>query len=422
MRVWLLTVGEPVPTDAGRQRLHRSGIMADVLGARGIDVVWWTSAFRHSDKTFRFSETTQVDVGERLRLRFLMSRPYRKNISISRILANRDIARDFERMAAGERAPDAIVASYPIPELVEAGGRYAATHRIPAIADVRDLWPDVWSHALPGPLRPLARIAALPFYRQSHRALGAFQGICGITEEFVQWGLDRAGRGRGKWDRAFPLAYAEVQYSAEEQYAARQFWSKTLDSRPPARLRLCFYGNIALERARIDVMVDAMQRLPDRVRNETRLVLCGSGEDLDAVRQLAAGVPQIVTPGWVNGPQIEALSAQSHAGILPYPSGEDFSRSIPNKAIEYLAHGLPILTSLKGPVSHLIDSQGCGVLYRETDPGDLANQMVALFDAPGRLEALSTNARRVFRERFLANKVYGGLADMLVELAAEGRR
>jgi glycosyltransferase involved in cell wall biosynthesis len=421
MRVWLLTVGEPLPTDPGRQRLHRSGVIAGLLASSGIDVIWWTSSFAHTEKTFRFPSTTWLRIGERLRLCCLSSRPYRKNVSLARILANRDIAGEFTRNAGSEPVPDVIFASYPIPELAHAGARYAAAHGIPAVVDVRDLWPDVWTEALPRPLQPFGPIGALPFYWQSRQTLHAFQGVCGITDEIVEWGLERAGRPRGQWDRAFPLAYAEHQYTQEERAEAQRFWDVTLQGPTPPRLRLCFFGNIAIRRGRQDVMVEAMRRLPDRVRAQTQLVLCGIGEDLEVLRSMAAGVAGIVMPGWVTGPQIEALSAQSHAGILPYPSGPDFVRAIPNKAIEYLAHGLPILTSLRGPVSQLIESEGCGALYRETDADDLAARIVALFDTPEDLARLSANAQRVFRARFQAANVYGALADMLVELASVGR-
>ncbi len=418
MRVWILTVGEPLPTDPGHQRLHRSGILASLLAERGVDVVWWTSAFRHSDKTFRFPATTWQTVGPHLRICSLASRPYQRNVSIARIFANRDIAAEFRRLCDQESPPDVVLASYPIPEMALAGAQYACRIGVPAVIDVRDLWPDVWIPALPSAVRPIGRIAALPFFWQARRTLNAFQGICGITDQIVAWGLERAGRRRGKWDRAFPLAYAEDLYPAGALEEGRRFWADKLSGLPPARLQLCFFGNIAIQRARIDVMLDAMRRLPPDVSARTRLVLCGTGEDYSRLQLLTKELPQVVVPGWITGPQIEALSEQSHAGILPYPSDPDFSRSIPNKAVEYLAHSLPILTSLKGPVSELIERESCGMLYRETDPADLADKIVALFREPGQLAELAANARRTFEEQFKASSIYGALADMLAELAA----
>ena len=422
MKVWLLTVGEPLPIDPGQPRLHRGGIIADILAQRGDDVTWWTSTFHHTDKAFRFPETKSVRVNDRLKLWCLQSRPYARNISVARLLANRDIAAEFRRRAGDELPPDVILASYPIPELSRAGAEYAAVRSIPCIVDIRDLWPDAWTTILPKLLQPLGSLALLPFYRQSRVTLRGFSGICAITDDMVDWGLARAGRKRGKWDRAFPLAYPETIYSPVQLVEARRFWSAKLDGLPPARLKLCFFGNISTARARIDVMIDAMRLLPHDVKVGTRLVICGLGEGLDALRKSAADVLQIVFAGWANGPQIQTLASSSHAGILPYPSDEDFKRSIPNKAIEYLAHGLPILTSLKGPVSSLIASEGCGRVYRETDARDLAATLVDLFNAPRQLETMADNARRAFRDRFLATNVYGRLANMLTDIVQTTRR
>lgn len=421
MRVWVLKSGEPVHTDPGRQRLHRTGVLADTFAERGHEVVWWTSSFRHADKQFRYNGVTCEDVHERLRIWFLPTRPYQKKVSFARIRFNLDIARAFRAQAERERPPDVILAAYPIPELAEAAALYAKKRGIPTIIDVRDLWPDIWLTAIPAFARPAARIALLPFHHQCRRTLRLFDGICGPTDEMVEWGLAKAGRPRGSWDRAFPLAYPANVYSEAEKCEAEEFWRTTLSGLPPAKLKLCFFGNLAMQRARIDVMIDAMRQLSPEVRSQTRLVLCGMGEDVEAVRAMAADIPQIIMPGWVTAPQIEVIALQSDAGILPYPSLQDFTIAVPNKAVEYLAHSLPILTSLRGPVSRLIQAEHCGILYRETDPADLAQKIMDLFQAPNELKRLSANADRVFRENFLATEVYGRVADMLTELVASPR-
>jgi len=348
----------------------------------------------------------------------LATRPYNKNVSISRILFNQDIAREFSRVAPFEEQPDVIFAAYPIPELADAAALYAKQRSIPAVVDIRDLWPDIWLSAVPRYARWVAQAAVVPFQQRYRRTLRRFDGICGTTNEMVEWGLSKAGRSRGPWDRAFPLAYLENRYTDSERRAAEGFWHELLGTRDETHLTLCFFGNMAMQRARIDVMIRAMRILAPNVRRRTRLILCGSGEDFEAVRAMAADIPEVILPGWVTGPQIEALALRSHAGILPYPSGPDFIRSIPNKAIEYLAYGLPILTSLKGPVSNLINDEGCGLVYRETDEVDLARQISALATAPEQLSALSSNARHVFQRYFLASNVYGRLADMLKEVCS----
>lgn len=417
MRVWLLTIGEPLPIELGKQRLHRTGVFADVLTKRGVDVVWWTSTFRHAQKDKLYDRTTAVQVNERLKLWCLDAPPYRRNISIQRIVSNRRIADEFRRYAPQEPAPDVIVASYPVPELAAAGAAYARNHNIPSIVDVRDLWPDIWPTILPSALRPLANLALTPFYRQSRSVLRDFGSITAITDEIVDWATIRAGRPRMPTDKAFPLAYPFPAYSDAELDRARKSWAETLDPARRPNLRICFFGNLGARRTRLDVMIEAIRLLPQPVRSRVQLVVCGVGDGSSALKEAAHDIPEIVFPGWVDGPGIKALAATCSLGALPYPSDADFMRSIPNKAIEYLALGLPILTSLQGPVSDMIEKEGCGRLYRETDPADMARVIADILDHPAQLPALSANAARLYREKFLAAEVYGRYADLLAELA-----
>jgi hypothetical protein len=53
MRVWLITVGEPLPLDGPGERMLRTGILAAFLAARGHEVVWWSSSFDHVRKRQR---------------------------------------------------------------------------------------------------------------------------------------------------------------------------------------------------------------------------------------------------------------------------------------------------------------------------------------------------------------------------------
>lgn len=418
MRVWLLTVGEPLPIDSDHPRLHRCGLLAENLVKRGIEVVWWTSGYDHSAKSTRFAQSTPIEVNDRLKIWCLRSRPYRRNVSIARILANRDIAAEFRSKAPHEGQPDVLFASYPILELAEAGGDYARSRSIPAAVDVRDLWPDIWPTILPRPLQPAAHVALAPFYAQSRRVLRLFPSICGITEPMVDWGLQRANRIRSPWDRSFPLAYPRTLYAAAALEDARRFWSLRLASMPTAALTLCYFGTMS-KRTRLDVVVDAIRLLPEKARAQTRVILCGTGENLDSLVKQAANLPQIFFPGWVNGPKIQILAELSNAGLLPYPSEPDFERSIPNKAIEYLAYGLPVLASLKGPVLNLISEEACGKTYRETDAVTLATTLLDLLERPQQLDDLSANATRTFGARFFADNVYGALGDLLFELTKD---
>jgi len=417
MKVWLFSVGEPLPIDDAHPRLLRAGTFTKMLTERGIDVVWWTSNFQHGDKTKKFADTTAVQVNDRLKLWCLNSREYRRNLSIERILANRDLASEFRKYAKFETPPDVIVACYPVPELAAAAADYARANNIPSVLDIRDLWPDIWPTVVPRPLQAAAHLALLPFYWQSRYIIRKFDRICAVSDEIVTWGIKRGGLGPEHIGKGFPQGYPMSTYSDDQLREARSFWSHKIDLDRNPGLRVCFFGSISQKRVRFDVMVNAARLLPADVRGRVQMIICGRGDALADLQKLGHGIPDLEFPGWVNGPQLQVLAESADAGLLPYASHVDFRRALPTKAIEYLAFGLPILTSLQGLATDLIQTEECGVLYRETDPRDLARVIVELVKDPAQVKRLSENAKRVFHERFLATTVYGKFADYVTDLA-----
>jgi len=50
MRIWLVTIGEPLPIDGSNERLYRMGIIANLLVKKGHKIIWWSSTFNHVRK------------------------------------------------------------------------------------------------------------------------------------------------------------------------------------------------------------------------------------------------------------------------------------------------------------------------------------------------------------------------------------
>src|SRR5262249_43473596 len=156
---------------------------------------------------------------------------------------------------------------------------------IPNCVDIRDLWPDFWSNLAPASLRPAADLFLLPFYLQSRQVLSRFDNICAITDEILQWGLQRASRRMRVGDMAIPHGYALPEYTQSDLAEAQASLTPLVDRHPVPDLRLCYFGNIAWERGRVDVMVRAIEKLPIELRNRVQLLICGSGESLELLKQ-----------------------------------------------------------------------------------------------------------------------------------------
>ena len=122
-------------------------------------------------------------------------------------------------------------------------------------------------------------------------------------------------------------------------------------------------------------------------------------------------------PGWVDRGPLAALLRAAECGLAPYEPSPSFLASIPNKVVEYLAFGLPVVTSLgEGVVGGLSRASGFGACFLPGDAGDLDAQLGFLIDDAGARSAAAEAARRTFLQQFEASKVYGELADRLVEV------
>ena len=176
MRAWIVTVGEPLPTDPSGDRLHRAGMISEALTRRGHEVLWWTSTLDHTRKQLRFDQSTTVKLPSGLVLRLLHGVRYSRNISLSRIWNHRQIGARFSSEASDLPEPDVILCSFPIIDLAERSAKFGTKRGVPVVLDVRDLWPDIFPQYLPAYSRPFARILIRPMAWKTRRAFAERRG------------------------------------------------------------------------------------------------------------------------------------------------------------------------------------------------------------------------------------------------------
>lgn len=418
MRVWLVTVGEPVPTDGQNVRLYRAGILSGMLSKAGHEVTWWTSTFDHMQKRHRYDRTTTLHFAERMRMVLLRGTGYRANISIRRIVDHWQVARLFAKFARTEVRPDVILCSYPTIELAAASVAYGKANGVPVVLDVRDLWPDIFLELGPRWMRPLMAIGLWPMWASARRALGGATAITGNTCGAVQWGLRLAGRRAGRFDRHFLFGYPVPDLAPEDLASTKAFWSGHGLVADSPEFIACFLGTVGRQ-FDLETVVDAAIRLHADGR-QVKVVICGLGEKLDSLKQRASGYPNIVFPGWVDSKQIWTLMRMADVGLAPYIGGVGFERNTPNKIIEYLAAGLPILSSLEGEVQELLDRHECGITYRCGDSAALADILRRVEEDRRRLGSMSSNANSLFETTYRAEKVYGDMIGYLGDVATWG--
>ena len=416
MRIWLVTIGDPLPTDEGPPRLLRHGMLAETLVDRGHEVLWWTSSFDHARKLQRSADQRLVSVQPGLTLRLLPALGYRKSRSLMRFLDHYVLARRFAREARQATPPDLILASYPPVELCWEAARFGRSLKLPVVLDLRDAWPDIFLDYVPRWARLAVRWALYPLFVLGHRSRAQATAILGVTPGYVTWGVEGGGRKTGPLDRAFPLACSDQSGALADQERANKFWDTAGILADDDALTVCFFGTLA-GNLEIDVVLTAAQRL-EAENARIRFVICGTGDLYSRHKAAADRCGNVLMPGWVGMAEIRELMRRSQVGLAPYRTNWYFGMSIPNKVIEYLSGGLAVVSCLKGSVSDLLRDSECGLSYENENADNLISVLRELERDPERRKQMASNARRAFLESFSAEKVYAEMAEHLEHISA----
>ena len=419
-RVWVLSVGEPLPVDGPSARIFRAGTLAETLSDRSSDVVWWASAFDHYNKRFRSPRHATFALSDRLTLKMIRGCGYSKNVSIARLRDESKIARAFSQLAPAEPEPDVIVSCLPVPMLCRAALDYARPRGIPVLIDLRDKWPDLFLDLLPRGLRWAGRLGLDRMFRRTASVCREATGLVGVTESYLQWGLDYADRQRGPADAVMPIGYKRRRYSASQCQQAISFWRQLGISPGDGVFNACYFGGLGRQSA-LGSLIDACRVLHHQ-KAQVRVIVCGRGDFLQRYRKMAADLPNILFPGWIDAPKIQALMHISQVGLAPYREISNVAGHIPNKPPEYLSAGLPVVSSLQGEMACLLEEFNCGLTYRHFDSKGLARILTELADSPDRLEQMSHGALELFEARFNAENVYASYADHIAQVARSANR
>ncbi len=411
MHLWIVSNGEPLPVDAGPPRLRRMGMLARYLQTHQWQVDWFSSTFHHYLKEQRAAEDREVTVAPGYRIQLIHTPGYPSGVSLARLRYQKIMAARFLARAKNLPDPDIILATLAPLQLSRAAVEYGRERNIPVIIDIRDLWPDIYLERIPELLQPVGRPYVQSIRRGVGRTLAQATGLWGVTDAFLQYGLDLAGRQKRDEDHVFHTSYVPWERTQALADFAR-FWS-------PHGLKqddflVVFLGSFSRQFI-LGPVWSAARQLSDR--KDIRFVMCGNGPLLSEAQGVARETGNIILPGWVEEPAIQSLLAAAGVGLAPYAHSVNFTLNAPNKFSEYLSGDVPVLVNIPGTMAELLAAYGGGSQYQDAE--QLARQICALADDPGFLQQQRHGAARLFAERFSADTV---LAAMATALTATGEK
>ena len=410
MKVWIVEIAEPLPVVDGSFRDLRCGILSKALLSRGHQVLWWTSTFDHMRKRHRFVEPQSVQVQPGFQLRLLHGPAYQTNISLNRIRHNWAVAGAFQREASRwSDQPDILFVCVPTLELAERAIMYGKPRQIPVVLDVRDRWPDLYLTPFPRRLRGLARLAFASEFQRAARMFRSATGLTAVSNSYLEWALGYAKRRQQAADGVFALGYspptatpAEVKTRAEQLRVEHRI--------RPGALVVAFLGTFGASYD-LETVIRTAWTLEANGLFDVQIVLAGDGDAGLKLRDMARGLGNTIFTGWLDQMSMLALLSISSIGLTAYR--DEALQSLPNKPFEYMAAGLPLLSSLRGELETLIRDEQIGLQYEAGNPNSLLERIAWLAANPDIRLAMGQRALQLFKQRYSADLIYPRLVSHL---------
>jgi glycosyltransferase involved in cell wall biosynthesis len=110
--------------------------------------------------------------------------------------------------------------------------------------------------------------------------------------------------------------------------------------------------------------------------------------------------------------KLKTYTAIAHLGIsLESPKVKNYLYSLPNKVVDYIHAGVPVLATAVPEVKQIIDEYKCGLCITDTSPGFIARTITELFNDEKKYQSLKANTKRA-AEDLCWEKEQGKLEDI----------
>ncbi|WP_424811019.1 glycosyltransferase family 4 protein [Roseococcus sp. YIM B11640] len=263
----------------------------------------------------------------------------------------------------------------------------------PFLFEIRDPWPE-----LPAAMGLRAPLALRAMRQLSALACRGAAGVVALTE-----GMGRIALAHGTARRALHVIGQGCDLDL--------FGPQVAPWRPPQAAShevLAVYAGAHGRANGLGLLLDAAARLRAAGERRVRLVLVGEGSEKPALMADAAarGLTNLTFLDPLPKRDLAGLLAGSQAGLLCLAPVPEFAEwTAPNKLMDYLAAGLPVLSNVPGEAERLL-AEGCGVTAR--DAGAMAAALARLATHPTEREAMGWEGRvlavRRFDRRLLARR------------------
>jgi glycosyltransferase involved in cell wall biosynthesis len=144
----------------------------------------------------------------------------------------------------------------------------------------------------------------------------------------------------------------------------------------------------------LGILVEAARLLAAQGESRLRILLVGEGAEKTALMRAAAGLPNLTFLPPMAKRDVAGLFAGSQIALHILADCPAFAAwTAPNKLMDGLAAGRPVISNLPGDAARLLTEGGAGVAVTPGDAACLAAALIGLVEDPARRAAMGAAAR-----------------------------
>ena len=360
---------------------HRLHVTNDSLESMGYKTVYITSDFDHNTKT-KFVCNIKGCVQ-------LPAKPYKKNLSLDRILSHRGFAKTvFSYIENLEAEPDLIVALLPPNFIAYYAARYKKRHpKVKLVFDIFDLWPETFPS---GKVKKLLAPVFKVWSAIRDKNLYAADYIFTECEMFKE----RLGLSDEKSSALYLCAQALPKDSIKP----------SLDEE---KIELCYLGAIN----NIISIPDICSLISElSTRRPVVLHIIGAGERQDEfILSAKEAGAEVIFYGtvWDDAKKQEIMN-RCHFGLNIMKSSVCVGLTM--KSVDYFRHALPIINNIPADTKRFVTENGVGVQL----DAHTAEKILSLSNSE--IYEMRKNVKEVFDLHFDKKKVLKKQQDIFSNL------
>jgi hypothetical protein len=354
-------------------RLGRYHQIANQLVQKGFHVKIYISNISHRDKK-KSNLTGENNIYNGIQYVVIESLKYKSHISISRILYEKIFIWKVIKDLESNITPDLIILRDPAIFISKSILHYINLHKVKYIVDIIDLWPELFELALPKFLSKYSNFIFSYFYRLRYKLLigaSAFTAVSpdylniatvlkpSVPAEVIYWGCDMKVTNEIIGNQSCGIL---KEFSLNKK--DNDFW--------------VIYSGTLGNGYDIKTIFKSAEILKNNLN--IKFLIAGAGPlEVWVKNYINSYKPNnIVYLGLLPTTKLNALFKYCNIGLTSYI--EKSTVSMPIKAYDYFASGLPIVNSLGRNLGQIVESESLGYNYKSEDPISLQKAILGAYN------------------------------------------